>query len=168
MKKLSTYLLILSFIFMFNSDTFAGQAKKPSPPPAAPPATGIGKVLSLLEKSGYKYTKLKEGIWQIQFEGKNLKEFVVNISSISDLTLMFVDVAPRDELNISEALTIKLLELNDAMDAVKFALSDKSLYVRTEAHDRLLDVQEFKFMISQLSAAVDEAFPQIQPFLNRK
>ena len=71
-------------------------------------------------------------------------------------------------MNFSEELTLKLLELNDAMDVVKFALSDKSLYVRAEAHDRILDLQEFKFMIGQLSAAVDEAFPQIQPFLNRK
>jgi hypothetical protein len=81
---------------------------------------------------------------------------------------MFVDLAGRDEVNLSDELSLKLLELNDSMDAVKFALSDKSLYVRCEVHERILDLPEFKFMIGQLSAAVDEAFPQIQPFLNRK
>ena len=165
MQKTFSGLVVLSFIFTLAGASFAGQAKKPIP---AQPATGIGKIVALLEKSGYKYTKLKEGVWQIQFEGKNLKAFVVNISSISDLTLMFVDLAARDEVNLNQELTLKLLELNDAMDTIKFALSDKSLYARTEAHDRILDLQEFKFMIGQLSAAVDEAFPHIQPFLTRK
>ena len=173
MKKFSICLFVLFFILAFIPESLAGQAKKPTPaqplkPAPAQPLTGVGKIVSLLEKSGYKYTKLKEGVWQIQFEGKNLKTFAVNISSISDLTLMFVDLAARDEVNFSDQLLMKLLELNDAMDSVKFALSDKSLYVRTEAHDRILDLPEFKFMIEQLSAAVDEAFPQIQPFLNRK
>jgi hypothetical protein len=164
MNKISAYLLTLMMTLAPHS--LAGQAKKPAPPVA--PASGVSKTVSLLEKSGYKYTKLKEGVWQIRFEGKNLKEFIVNISSISDLTLLFVDLAGRDEVNLSDELSFKLLELNDSMDAVKFALSDKSLYVRCEVHERILDLPEFKFMIGQLSAAVDEAFPQIQPFLNRK
>ena len=103
MQKLIGCLLTLSFIFTLTGESFAGQAKKPIP---AQPATGIGKIVALLEKSGYKYTKLKEGVWQIQFEGKNLKAFVINISSISDLTLMFVDLAA----NNGAALVPYLLE----------------------------------------------------------
>ena len=126
----------------------------------------VGKIPTLLEKSGYQYTKLKEGVWQIHFQGKNLKEFQLKITLIADQLIMFVDLASRDELNLNNGLAVKLLELNDAMDTVKFALSEKSLYARMEAHERIIDLQELKYMFSQMSAAVDEAFPQIKSFLN--
>jgi hypothetical protein len=126
----------------------------------------VGKIPALLEKSGYQYTKIKEGVWQINFQGKNLKEFQLKITLIGDQLIMFVDLASRGELDLNNGLAVKLLELNDAMDTIKFALSEKSLYARMEAHERIIDLQELKYMFNQMSAAVDEAFPQIKPFLN--
>jgi hypothetical protein len=64
MNKISAYLLTLMMTLAPHS--LAGQAKKPAPPVA--PASGVSKTVSLLEKSGYKYTKLNEGVWQIRFE----------------------------------------------------------------------------------------------------
>jgi hypothetical protein len=127
--------------------------------------TVVGKIPALLEKSGFKYAKVKEGVWQIDFQGKNLKEFHLTISLVSDQLIMFVDLADRGTVNFNNGLAVKLLELNDAMDTVKFALSEKSLYGRMEVHERILDLQELKYMVNQMSAAMDEAFPQIKPFL---
>jgi len=127
---------------------------------------GPSKIPALLEKSGYQYAKVKEGVWQINFQGKNLKEFQLKITLIGDQLIMFVDLASRGELDLNNGLAVKLLELNDAMDTIKFALSEKSLYARMEAHERIIDLQELKYMFNQMSAAVDEAFPQIKAFLN--
>ena len=148
-------LVLLIFVFSSSSD-FAQSSKSQT----------VAKIPALLEKSGYKYTKLQENIWQIQFQGKNLKEFTLNITLLSDQVILFVDLAGRGELKLNNGLAVKLLELNDAMDNVKFALSEKSLYARVAAHERIVDLQELKYMINQMSAATDEAFPQIKPFLN--
>jgi hypothetical protein len=90
----------------------------------------------------------------------------MRITLIGDQLIMFVDLASRSELNLNNGLAVKLLELNDAMDTIKFALSEKSLYARMEAHERIIDLQELKYMCNQMSAAVDEAFPQIKALLN--
>jgi hypothetical protein len=144
----------------------AGAFAATSTPAQAGKTATASKLPALLEKSGFKYTKVKEGVWQIDFQGKNLKEFHLTITLISDQVIMFVDLASRSAVNFNNGLAVKLLELNDAMDTVKFALSEKSLYGRMEAHERLLDLQELKYMVNQMSAAIDEAFPQIKAFLN--
>jgi hypothetical protein len=157
LKTLLSALLALIIMFLSTANPTLAQAGKNS---------GVGKISGLLEKSGYKYTKIKEGAWQIDFQGKNLKEFQLTITLMSDQLIMFVDLANRSTVNFNNGLAVKLLELNDAMDTVKFALSEKSLYVRIEAHERILDLQELKYMVNQMSAAIDEAFLQIKPFLN--
>ncbi|MBI3650393.1 MAG: hypothetical protein HY231_05030 [Acidobacteria bacterium] len=155
MKRLIAALCALIIVLILNANSTAAQTGK---------STAVGKVPGLLEKSGFKAEKLKEGVWQINFQGKNLKEFHLTITLIGEQLIMFVELANRDAVNLTSGLAVKLLELNDAMDTIKFALSEKSLYARIEAHERLLDVQELKYMISQMSAAIDEAYPQIKAF----
>ncbi len=157
MKKFFISIFVLLLIFASPSQTTFAQTSKSS---------AVSKIPALLEKSGYPYTKVKDGVWQIDFQGKNLKEFQMKITLIGDQLIMFVDLASRGELNLNNGLAVKLLELNDAMDTIKFALSEKSLYARMEAHERIIDLQELKYMFSQMSAAVDEAFPQIKSLLN--
>jgi hypothetical protein len=157
LKKIFLSIFALLIIFVSASQmTFAQTGK----------GSAVSKIPALLEKSGHPYTKVKDGVWQIDFQGKNLKEFQMRITLIGDQLIMFVDLANRGELNLNNGLAVKLLELNDAMDTIKFALSEKSLYARMEAHERIIDLQELKYMCSQMSAAVDEAFPQIKAFLN--
>jgi hypothetical protein len=157
LKKILSSISALLLIFAFTTQTNFAQAGKSST---------AGKIPGLLEKSGFPYTKLKEGVWQIDFHGKNLKEFQLKITLIGDQLIMFVDLANRSDLQLNNGLAVKLLELNDAMDTIKFALSEKSLYARIEAHERIIDLQELKYMFNQMSAAIDEAFPQIKTFLN--
>jgi hypothetical protein len=157
LKKVVSSISVLILVLVFTSQTNFAQERKNST---------VGKIPGLIEKSGFPYTKLKEGVWQIDFQGKNLKEFQLKITLIGDQLIMFVDLANRSDLQLNNGLAVKLLELNDAMDTIKFALSEKSLYARMEAHERIIDLQELKYMFSQMSAAIDEAFPQIKAFLN--
>lgn len=124
-------------------------------------------LVALLEKTGYSgYTKVDDGIWEIQFKGKNLPEFPVRIVLSEDIVLVMAKLADRKKLVHTEQLFQKLLELNDKMDTVKFALSSEMLYVRLELHSRLLDEKELHYALDQISAAVDESYPQIKQFLS--
>jgi hypothetical protein len=123
-------------------------------------------MIALLEKAGYAgYTKVDDGIWEIQVKGKNLPEFSVRVVLSEDIVLVMTRLADRKKLVHTEQLFQKLLELNDKMDTVKFALSSEMLYVRLELHSRLLDEKELHYVLDQLAAAVDEAYPQIKQFL---
>jgi hypothetical protein len=157
LKKIGFSIVALIIMLAFTPQPGFAQTGKTTP---------VNKIPGLIEKSGFPYTKVKEGVWQIDFQGKNLKSFQLRITLISDQLILFVDLANRSELNLNNGLAVKLLELNDAMDTIKFALSEKSLYARMEAHERIIDLQELKYMLNQISAAIDEAYPQIKEYLN--
>lgn len=123
------------------------------------------KLVAMLEKSGYSYTKLGENVWEIQFRGKNFKEFGVRIARADDVVVVMAMMAPRKNLAIKEALLVKLLELNDHFDTAKLALDDQMLYARIDIHERLIDDQELKYLIEQISNVADEAYPHIRPFI---
>ena len=124
------------------------------------------ELVALLDKAGYTgYTKVDDGVWEIQFKGKNLAEFPVRVVLSEDIVLIMARLADRKKLVRTDQLFQKLLELNDKMDTIKFALSPDMLYVRIELHTRLLDEKELQYAIDQTSAAVDQSYPQIKQFL---
>ena len=125
----------------------------------------IAPIASLLEKSGYNYTKVDNGVWEVQFKGKNLDRFVVRVVVADDLVLTMARLAEPNALRQTDKLFQKLVELNDKMDSVKFALSSDMLYVRSEVHARLVDRQELTYMLEQTAAAVNQAYPDIRPFI---
>ncbi|HKV38927.1 MAG TPA: YbjN domain-containing protein [Blastocatellia bacterium] len=125
-------------------------------------------VAALLEKAGYDYSKIGDGIWEIQFKGKNVAQFPVRVVLSQDIILVMAKLADRKDVALSAPLFQKLLELNDSMDTVKFALSQDMLYMRLELHARLVDEEELKYLLGQVSGAVDEAYPQIKQFLPKE
>jgi len=129
---------------------------------------GAADVVALLEKSGHRYTKVSDGVWEIIFAGDNVKDFPVRLALGEGMLIGLSKVADRKDLKLQPALLTKLLEMNHSMDSVKLALSDDMLYVRLDTHLRLLDGQEFKYVLDQLSGVTDEVYPQIKPFLNPK
>src|SRR5215469_12794627 len=77
---------------------------------------------SLLDKAGYNnYTRVDDGVWEIQFKGKNIPEFAVRIALSEDVVLIMAKLADKKRLVHPEQLFQKLLELNDKMDTIKFA-----------------------------------------------
>jgi len=128
-------------------------------------AKGSPEIVALLEKSGYSYSKVGEGVWQIPGTGKNLKEFAIRLALAEDVLLVMVKLADRKDLKLQPALMTKLLELNHKFDWIKLALSEDMLYLRMDTHVRLVDGQELKYLVEQIANATDETYPQIKQFV---
>jgi|ERR1700733_14098963 hypothetical protein len=123
---------------------------------------------SMLDKTGYNYRKVDKDVWEIKFTGKNLPEFPVRIVQADDITILMTKLADRKDLVHTEGLYIKLLELNDSMDNIKFAISKDMLYGRIEMHTRVINEAELKYLLEQMSGAIDEAYPQIKQYLGNQ
>lgn len=152
-------------LFVIVSGFSAALAQTGRPKANTRGSGGSANIPALLERSKLNYSKIANNIWEIQFTGQNIKEFAMRIVSTDDLVLMMVKLADRKDVNASDKLMMKLLELNDKVDQVKFALSSDILYARLEIHARLIDDQEFRYLIDQLSGGVDENFPAIRPYI---
>lgn len=145
-----------------------GPAAAPPPPKPAPSGSSAARVLAALEKSGHTYRKVDEGIWAVGLSGKNIKEIAVVVVAVEDSVLVQAQLAGRKDLSLKEALLVKLLELNHEYDASKLALSEEMLYARTEMRAKLVDAKELDYLITQVAALADEAYPQIKPFVVTK
>lgn len=153
LRAASSLLLVLSFA------TRMGPAQeKPDPNAAA-------NLVALLEKSGHRYTKVSDGVWEINFVGDNLKDFAVRLALGGNILVTMAKLADRKDLRLEPALLTKLLELNHSFDSVKLAMSEDMLYVRMDTHLRLLDSQELKYVIDQMSGSTDEVYPQIKKYI---
>jgi hypothetical protein len=159
--------LLLAFVAVCSAQ---GPAAAPSVAPVAPAAQAKdpGEIVLLLEKSGYKYTKVSDGVWEITFAGKNTGDFPVRLALAGNIILAIAKLADRKELKLEPPFLTKLLECNDQFDFVKLALSKDMLYLRMETSTRLFDSQELKHVLEQVSAATDEIYPQIKGFLPAK
>src|SRR2546428_7067021 len=122
-------------------------------------------IIALLEKSGYKYTKVGDGVWEVPGTGKNVKEFGIRLALAEDILIVMVKLAERKDLKLEPPALTKLLELNHKFDSIKIALSMEILYVRMDTHLTLLDNQELKYLLEQIAHAADEIYPQIKQFL---
>lgn len=152
-------LMLTAIVFFLSSSSVThsaeGQAK----------SIGATEIVALLEKSGYSYRKVGEGLWEIPGTGKNLKEFGIKLALADDILLVMVKLAGRKELRLEPALVTKLLELNHKFDSIKLALSEDMVYLRMDIHLRVLDNQELKYLVEQIANATDETYPQIKPFV---
>ena len=128
-------------------------------------AKGPTQIVALLEKSGFTYTKVSDGVWELSGTGKNLKEFGIRLALADDILLVMVKLAERKDLRPQPALWTKLLELNHKFDSIKLALSEDTLYLRMDTHLRLLDHQELKYLVEQIANGADETYPQIKQFV---
>ena len=126
---------------------------------------GASEMVALLEKSGYSYTKVGDGLWEVPGTGKNLKEFGIRLALADDILLVMVKLAARKDLKLEPPLLTKMLELNHKFDSIKLALSEDMLYLRMDTHLRLLDNQELKYLVEQIANATDETYPQIKQFV---
>lgn len=125
----------------------------------------VSDIVALLEKSGYTYTKVSDGVWEIPGTGKNLKEFGIRVVVADDILLVMVKLAERKNLRLQPPLLTKLLELNHKFDSIKVALSEDMAYLRMDTHLRLMDGEELKYLVEQIANAADETYPQVKQFI---
>ena len=152
----STTALIILFLLLTSLTCSVGAQEKPKPG---------SEFVGLLEKSGYSYTKVGDGLWEVPGTGKNLKEFGIRLALADDILLVMVRLAGRKEVKLEPTLLTKLLDLNHKFDWVKLAISDDIVYLRMDTHLRLVDNQELKYLVEQIANATDETYPLLKPFL---
>lgn len=119
----------------------------------------------LLEKSGHKYSKVDDNVWEIMYEGKKMASIPVRVTMVSGVLVTLAKLADRKNLRLDPALLTKMLELNNDFDYVELALASSMLYVRMDSPLRLLDGAELNHVLEQVSAAADESYPAIKPFV---
>ncbi len=127
------------------------------------------KVTRLLNESKVSYTKLSETVWSVPFEGKQLKDISVVISTADPIVVVFAVVAEKKDFKLTPELMQKLLRSNQDFDRVKVGI-DKGgdIFVRVDLSTRLLDAEELKANVEQVSAAADEVYAFVKPSLIRK
>lgn len=138
-----------------------------TPAPSAADKAAHAKIVQLLEGSGHAYTKAKDGVWVVPFKGNNLAEISVITLYAENMLIFVATAASKTEVKLTPELLQKLLTLNDALDRVKVGIdkSDGDIFVRIDLSLRIVDAQEFKANLEQISAAVDETYAALKPFL---
>jgi hypothetical protein len=158
-----TFIGIVGALIVIASIVNTGKGQGQTTQAQAKPATS--GLLAALEKSGYTYTKVGNGIYEIPATGKNIKEFPLRLTQAEDIVIVIAKLADRKDVTLKAPFTLKLLEMNDNYDVVKFALSAEMLYARIDIHSRVMDVDELKSLVELMAHVVDEAYPEIKPFL---
>ena len=122
--------------------------------------------LQLSEQTGYQYEKVDDRVWKFLFTGKYLAEIDVLAIHQPPLFILGALIVPRQQLKDEPKLADTLLLLNNNLDRVKIGFNqDDVLFVRIDLSVRIVDVQELKDNIDQVSAAADYVYGAIQPYL---
>ncbi|OUL18003.1 hypothetical protein [Nostoc sp. 106C] len=169
-KKLDLILLLALLVHIFSTSTtaFAQQQKIGSSNLIAVTAeqkTIAAKIIQFLEQSKRSYTKVSDAVWTTPFKGKSFGDFDVTVITIpeTDLLTMFVVVAEKKNLRLSQDILYKLLRYNISADQVKIGIdNDGNLLVRADVNARIMDLKEFNDMLDQVAAATDEVHEQIK------
>ncbi len=124
------------------------------------------KIAQLLEESGHSYGKASTNVWTVKFKGNNLEDVNVIVIGHDGMLIMVSVVAEKKDYKASPELLMKLLRLNDDYDRLKIGIDDDGdLFVRIDLTLRVVDAQEFKTNVEQVSAAADEIQAVIKPYL---
>jgi hypothetical protein len=165
MKKVLLFTCALLLTLLAATGAQA-QTDKPAAPTAADKAA-TAKVLQLLESTGLGYSKAQENVWAIKYKGQQLAEFPVIVIYSQSMLIYVSVVAEKKDYKLTPELMQKLLALNDDFDRVKVGIDndDGDIFVRIDQTLRVVDEQEFKANLEQISAAVDETYAVVKPFL---
>ena len=134
--------------------------------PAYAQDAAAAKVDSLIAQSGYKFTKIKDNVWTIDYTGKSLPKFKVIVTTGPDLVVMFVTLIPRDNFQLTSEAMYRILRVNHRLDRIKSGIdNDGDVFVRIDMSDRVLDLKEFKLNVEQLAASSDETYGDLKQFV---
>lgn len=162
MKKKTT-LLSISFILLISACPVLAQTKEKAPALSKAAAT---KIVQMLEESEHAYGKSSGNIWVVKFKGNSLADIGVIVIGTETVLVLVAVVAEKQDFKVSPELMMKLLRFNDDYDRVKVAIDDDgSMIVRLDMTLRIADTKEFKENVEQVSAAADEIYAAIKPFL---
>ena len=163
-------LFLCAWCLLLGAASAQAQTAQPKAQPAAPSAAdkaATAKVLQLLESTGLGYTKAQDNVWVIKYKGQQLSDFSVIVIYSQNMLIFVSVVAEKKDYKTPPDLLQKLLALNDDLDRVKIGIDkeDGDLFVRIDLSLRVVDETEFKANLEQISAAVDETYAVLKPYL---
>jgi hypothetical protein len=124
------------------------------------------KIIQLLEDSGHNYGKAAENVWTIRYRGNHLSDFSIIVIGHENMLILVGVVAEKKDFNAAPEMMKKLLSLNDELDRVKVGIDEEGdLFNRIDLSLRVVDAQEFKANLEQISSAVDQTYAAIKPYL---
>ncbi len=122
-------------------------------------------VLSLLESSGYRYTKVSASTWRITFKGKQLPSVPVLVIAKTDRMVVRAVVAGKDEaVNPTEVMRA-LLRMNADLSGAGLLIDENNDYVAEARPPLQIDTAGFKACLSAVARAADSAYGAVQPHL---
>jgi hypothetical protein len=143
------------------SSTMAQTQSAPEPEP-------VGRVVQLLEDSGYRYTKQRSWLWSMVFTGKQMPSVSVWIMTANDELIIQGVIALRDQVASAPDVMRQLLTLNGNGDGPALLIDDDGHYV---ARSRLglddVDDVTFTASLQAIISATDGAYGAIKPFLSK-
>ena len=121
------------------------------------------RVVKLLEGSGYRYEKLSNTQWLMNFEGDHLEDIRVYVMvTDAEMTLLGV-IGAADELDEIAGAARRLLRLNNRRDGLVIYLDGDDDYVVVSRHQlRQLNAGSFKAAVQSIAGAADESFGDLR------
>lgn len=157
-RKLSAVILLMLMVALCQE--VSAQSAQPKPEAFAT------KVTRLLDEMGDSYTKVKDGVWSVPFNGKAMPDFNVVISGQSDLVVVFALLAEKKDLKVTPEMMRIMLRLNNDIDRVKVLIDDDGdALIRIDLSLRTLDSKALKDNINQVAYATDEAYKALKQFI---
>ena len=134
---------------------------------AQPPRESAeAKVQRLIAGSGYSNQHPNAKAWVIPAKGPAIGNYQVFVAVAGDIVVVGAVVAKKSQIPLTPAVLQELLKCNHDLDYVKIGLdTDGDAFVRIEISSRILDAQEFKKIVDQVTAATDAVYTRIKPFL---
>jgi hypothetical protein len=124
------------------------------------------KVQRLVAGSGYANQHPSAKAWVIPATGPAIGDYKVFVAVSGDIVVIGAAVAQKRQIPLTPAVLQELLKCNHDVDYAKIELdNDGDAFVRVEIGSRILDAQEFKKIMEQVTAATDAVYSRIKPFL---
>jgi hypothetical protein len=129
----------------------------------------VGRLVQLLEDSGYRYAKEKSWLWSVVFAGKEMPSVSVWIMTANDELIIQGVVALRDEVISAPEAMRQLLTMNGSGDGPALLIDEDGHYVaRSRFMLDQLDDTTFKSSMQAIIATTDAAYGAIKPFLSNR
>jgi hypothetical protein len=137
-------------------------ANAQAPTPSTISQETSGRVLRLLEGTGYRYEKLSATTWVLNFKGDHLQSIrLYVIATDSEVTLLGV-IGSSAEIDRMPGAARQLLKFNDRIDGLTFLIDAEDDYCVMLRHQlKQLNTASFKASVEIVANAADDGFGEI-------
>lgn len=132
-----------------------------------PPRELTQRVTSMLEQSGYKYSKHSDSVWSVVFKGEKRSDVVVLVIAVAPDLIVEGVIAEHDEVEDVAGAGYELLKHADAVPDITFLVDqDRDYIARARLVLKRMDAATFKSTVQSVALATDEAYGVVQQYVH--